>query len=213
MINMSRYLFPLFLLLMTFAEPADAQQSDTLRKSPVRGTLYSLAGTVGPVAGGSALAYAMLKWESQGPTSVLRGTALQIGGELVVAGLIAGPAAGHFYANDRRQAGIGMGIRGGAVLVGAVASMIVAIDALLNTGELFLFPLRTESYEPSRASRISRNVLAGAGVAVALSALYDIATAPLSVHRYNETHDLSVRVVPEADPSLDQVGLRVQLEF
>ena len=128
-------------------------------------------------------------------------------------GLIAGPAAGHYYANDRRQAGIGMGIRGGAVLVGVGASMIIAIDALLNTWALFLFPLASESYEPSRASRISRNVLAGAGIVVAASALYDIATAPLSVRQYNETRDVRVRIVPQAHPSFNQVGLGIHLQF
>ena len=209
---MSR-LLPLLLLFMILARPADAQQPDTSSKSLVRGTLYSLAGTVGPVAGGSALTYAAVNWESQGPAVFLRGAAVQVGGALVMGGLIAGPAAGHYYANDRRQAGIGMGIRGGAVLMGVGASMIIAIDALLNTSALFLFPLASESYEPSRASRISRNVLVGAGIVVAASALYDIATAPLSVRQHNETRDVRVRMVPQAHPSFDQVGLGIHLQF
>lgn len=213
MIDASRLLFPLLLILVSLARPADAQQSDTPRKSLVRATLYSLAGTVGPVAGGSALTYTALEWESQGPADVLRGAALQVGGGLVAGGLIVGPAAGHLYANDRRQAGIGVGIRGGAVLVGVAASTIIFIDALLNTAGQFLVPLASESYEPSRAGRIARNVLAGAGIVVAVSALYDIATAPLSVNQYNETRDLRVRVVPQVHPSLDRVGLKVHLQF
>ena len=87
--DMSR-LLPLLLLFMILARPADAQQPDTSSKSFVRGTLYSLAGTVGPVAGGSALTYAAVNWESQGSAVFLRGAAVQVGGALVMGGLLRG---------------------------------------------------------------------------------------------------------------------------
>jgi len=176
-------------------------------KSPTRAFLYSAGGTVLPVAVGSALAYAGAR-SPNGPTALLFG----LGSKVVAAGLVAGPAAGHIYAKDWTQAGLGMGIRGGAALVGGAAATIIAIDVIAHSFIRFLLPLRSD-YEPSRASRIAEDVLIGAGIAAGGSALFDIVTAPRSARKYNEKNDLRVHLTPRVQPVRDQFGLTVRLQF
>lgn len=207
-------LLSLLLLILVFPYPGAGQTPDTPRKCPLCATAYSLAGTAGPIASGSALTYAALRWDATtGPANFIRFQSMQIGTGLVAAGLVAGPSVGHFYANAEKQAGLGVGIRGGSLLVGGAAASIVLVEAFLYAVlKLTLLPLIGE-YERSSVSQVAGYVAVGSGVALAGSALFDIVTAPMSVYRYNKENDLRVQVAPRVSPTLDQAGLAVHLRF
>lgn len=138
---------------------------------------------------------------------------MQIGAGLVAAGLVVGPSVGHFYANAERQAGLGVGIRGGAVLVGGAALSIIAVEVIANSVAFVLFPFASRDYELSRTSQVAGNVATGAGIVMAGSILFDIVTAPLSAYQFNEANNLRVQVAPRVSPTLDQAGLAVHLRF
>lgn len=138
---------------------------------------------------------------------------MQIGAGLVAAGLVVGPSVGHFYANAERQAGLGVGIRGGAVLVGGAALSIIAVEVIANSVAFVLFPFASRDYELSRTSQVAGNVATGAGIVMAGSILFDIVTAPLSAYQFNEANSLHVQVAPRVSPTLDQAGLAVHLRF
>jgi len=90
-----------------------------------------------------------------------------VGSELMAAGLVAGPAVGHLYANARVQARFGMDIRGGALLVGPGVSTglnQVGLSARLrfwcylgridvHVGILFGHPVGPAAYEVARRVR------------------------------------------------------------
>lgn len=220
-----RALFVLIAALLFLSPPALAQVSPPTvqaktttpasppQKSPTRAALYSLGGTVGPIAAGGALMYASGKWRPEGPAVLLSQGALEVGGGLIMAGVIAGPAAGHVYANEGTQARIGMGIRSGATLVGGAALTVIAIEVFANTIAFVFLPFGSGDYEPSRTSRIAKGVATGAGVVMGGSILFDVATAPLSAHQYNEKNNFRVQVGPRVSPTFDQAGLAVHLQF
>lgn len=154
------------------------------RKSPTRALLYSLGGTVGPTAAG------LLAGDSFGGVVILLGVGL-------------GPAAGHFYAGDSRQAWIGTGLR-------AVGSGVFVVGAASEVAEACLLcsePSSTENGSDVNAAMIGGALLAGG------SALYDIVTAPGSAREYNEAHGLSARVAPAVGPRGAPVGLALHLSF
>lgn len=213
--SLSRSRFGLALLVGLVPLSAAAQQADTtageasgvhdVSKSPGRAALYSLGGTVLPVAGGLILMSVGERSASWGRVEV--GTDLnQFGAVLVVGGLVAGPAAGHFYADARRRAQIGMGIRGGAAVVGIGAATVILFDTSFD-----FFVL--EEPRLSRTGRVAEDVLTGVVAVMLGSALLDIATAPLSAYRHNENNSLRVQVAPRVSPILDQAGLAVHLRF
>lgn len=205
-----------FVLLVALAPlPAAAQPVDTiagagpetqvLARSPTRAALYSLGATVLPVASGVALMRVNEWTASRGRIEV--GTDLsQLGATLLLGGLVAGPAAGHFYAGNRRHAYAGLGIRGGATVVGVGAATVILLDTSLD---FFSYG------EPrlSRTGRIAEDVLAGALVVMVGSAIVDVFTAPLSAYRYNEANTLRARVAPRLSPTFEQAGLAVHLRF
>ena len=213
MIPVSR-LLSLLLLILVFPYPGAGQTPDTSRKCPLCATAYSLAGTAGPVAAGSALTYAALRWDATtGPANFLRVQSVQIGAGLVAAGLVLGPSVGHFYANAERQAGLGVGIRGGSVLVGGAAASVVLLEVFLYAVfKLALWPFVGE-YERSPVSQVAGYVAVGSGGVLAGSILFDIVTAPLSAYQFNEANNLHVQVAPRVSPTLDQAGLAVHLRF
>jgi len=138
---------------------------------------------------------------------------VQIGAGLVAAGLVVGPSVGHVYANAEKQAGLGIGIRGGSLLVGGAALSIIAVEAIANSVAFVLFPFASGDYEPSRTSQIAGNVATGAGIVMVGSILVDIVTAPLSAYQFNEANTLRVQVAPRVSPTLEQAGLAVHLQF
>jgi hypothetical protein len=202
----------LFVLLPvpTVAQPSDSTGERTpapseAEKSPVWAALYSLGATVGPVAAGLALLRVEDRSTRIGRVEIA--TELnQLGAGLLTGGLVVGPAAGHFYADATRQARVGIGIRGVATVVGAGAATLIVLDASLN-----LFALQRPRL--SRTGRVAEDVLAGALIVTAGSALFDIAAAPLSAHRYNEKKGLRARLAPQVHPRLDQVGLAVRIQL
>jgi len=157
------------------------------------------------MAGGLALMTVGERSMSWGRIEV--GTDLsQVVALLVVGGLVAGPAAGHLYADHRRQAHIGLGVRSGAAVVGLGAATVILFDATFD-----FFVLEEPSL--SRTGRIAEDLLTGTVFVLMGSAIFDIVTAPLSAHRYNEKNDLRVQVAPRVHPILDQAGLAMDLRF
>ena len=213
MIPASR-LLSLLLFILVVPHPGMGQTTDTSPKCPMCATAYSLAGTAGPIAMGSGLTYAALRWEATaGPAVFLRGQSVQIGAGLIAAGLVAGPAVGHFYSNAKRQAGLGIGIRVCSFLVGGAAASIVLLESFLYAVfKVTLWPLAGE-YKLSPVGRVAGYVTVGSGVVLTGSTLFDIVTAPISAYRYNEANDLRARVTPRVSPTLDQVGLAIHLRF
>jgi len=207
--------FGLALLLALTPLSVAAQQADTttgvgsgvhdVAKSPARAAVYSLGGTVLPMAGGLALMTVGERSMSWGRIEV--GTDLsQVGALLVVGGLVAGPAAGHIYADHRRQARLGLGIRSGAAVVGIGAATVLLLDTSLD----FLGP---EESRLSRTGRIAEGVLTGAIVALMGSAVVDILTAPFLAHHQNGESTHRVRIDPRVSPDLDQAGMVMRLRF
>jgi len=117
--------------------------------------------------------------------------AYSLGGTVLLApifgvGLIVGPSFGHYYANNRFQANLGIGIRtlsGGLVLVGVVGSALDAVDTVFGAG-----------------------ILMG-------SALVDVVMAPFAAHDFNEAHRVTARVEPVLEPGSEQVGLALRVRF
>jgi hypothetical protein len=130
----------------------------------------------------------------------------QFGAVLVVGGLVAGPAAGHFYANRPRRARIGMAVRGGAAVVGIGAATVILFDTSFD-----FFALEEPSL--SRTGRVAEDVLTGATFVMLGSAVVDIVAAPFAAHRHNENNNLRVQVAPQVSPTFDQAGLAVHLRF
>lgn len=210
----------LVLVLFTTAvavPPAPAQHPDTTvhgparaaadaeHKSPVRAGFYSLAGTVGPMAAGLAL-MSLDDWSRSAGRVEVSTEFDQFGAVLLLGGLVAGPAAGHLYADDGRRARTGLWIRGGATVVGVGAATVVGLDASLDI-------FAPEEPRLSRTGRIAEGVLTGAIIVILGSALVDIVTAPLSAQEYNEERSLRVDVAPHVHPRLDRAGLSVRLRF
>lgn len=185
------------------AQPSGADTDQSDRRSPVRAGLYSAGGTVLPIASGAAL----LQVADDGGAVLNPGG---VGALLVVGGLVGGPAIGHFYAEDRRQATIGLWVRGGATAVGTGAVTVIALDFLSN--DLFALKLPQQS----RTKRIAARILVGAIIVAAGSAVFDIVTAPLSARAFNgaqgsEERDLRVDVAPRLDLRHRQAGLSIQV--
>lgn len=159
------------------------------RKSRWRAFVYSFGATVVPVAAGLALG-------SRG-----RVANEDLGLSLSGAGLIVGPAVGHWYADDHDQARRGMLVRLGATTVFAVGAVTVGFD-LLGDDEL------------SPGGNVGVALAIGGMAALAGSIVYDVATAPQSATQYNDTRDDGrVSVAPHVDPVRDQYGLAVRVQM
>lgn len=179
----------------------DAMQVETVEadepsesKSPSRAQVYSLGTLAGGVLGGMALMGIALgsdnRLESQGDRVLAAaGRAVFLGGFWV------GPSFGHFYAEDHRQAWVGLGIR-------TVGLVLVAVGPSIR----FTDPPEGGYRDPSWVSTIGVLVVTG-------SAGYDAATAAQSAKEYNEAQTLEARVAPLVGPRAEQVGLALRVQL
>jgi hypothetical protein len=173
------------LLALNGGRPAQAQQPDaaetdttiqvetTTRKSPSRAQLYSLGGTLVPVVLGAGMNKEMD----------------DVRVPLLAAGILVGPSAGHFYAENTTQALTGIGLRLGGVAIGFRG----LLENPLGEGGEGL-------------------ILVG-GLTILTSGVYDIFTAGGAARDYNETHGLKAHVGPAVGPQGEQVGLSLQVQF
>lgn len=133
-----------------------------------------------------------------------------LGGTVILApvlgiGLVVGPAFGHYYANNRLQASIGIGLRvvaGGVAVVGLAGTVLVEIDEVFFDGD-------SDGIDGPRAKRMAG---IGGGIVLA-SVLVDIVMAPFAAQDYNQDHGLEASVRPTAGPGADQVGVALQVQF
>jgi hypothetical protein len=88
--------------------------------------------------------------------------------------LVVGPSLGHFYADRSGRALLGLGIRTAAI-VGLVGATTISWDNQSTGGDAL--------------------ALVSLGIG-AVSVVWDIASAPASARRYNETHRLSIGLGP-----------------
>ena len=87
-----------------------------------------------------------------------------------------GPALGHFYAGNARQAWTGILIRGGAFFGGVAVVVLKALEGDPNFDE------------------DAERILTGALIVILASAAYDVATAPASARRFNERQQQRVQM-------------------
>lgn len=137
--------------------------------------------------------------------------AYSLGGTVLLApfgvGLVAGPAAGHFYAGDSRQAWTGIAVRGGATLA-AGTGLVLAAGSIPA-------PVIGAGGPPlgDWAGPVGLGLMA-AGISVGLGSLvYDIATAPGSAAEHNRAHGVSIRAAPIVEPRSGQKGLALRIRF
>ena len=127
-------------------------------------------------------------------------------------GLVAGPAAGHFYAGNGGQAWTGIAIRSGAYLTAGIGGVLVW-GSIQPT-----FSGDGPPYDPKpplgEGAGTAGIVLVSAGVAALLgSATYDIVTTWGAAKSHNQTHAVQAQVAPAVGPRGGQVGLSVRLQF
>jgi hypothetical protein len=142
-----------------------------------------------------------------------------VGGTVLLAplfgtGLIAGPAAGHFYAGNSRQAWAGIGIRSGAFLTAGLGMGLIW-GSTQPTG--FKGDPDGE-YDPTPPfgdrAMTAGVVLFSAGIAALLgSATYDIATVRGATKEQNRSRAVQAQVTPAVGPRGEQVGLSLRLRF
>lgn len=120
------------------------------------------------------------------------------------AGLIIGPAFGHLYARDYRQALLGIGSRLGGLLPPAAVWVAAAKD--------------DQTAGPAYGPLLGLSAIAG-GVIILQSAIQDIRTANNSAREYNRAHGLQTSGVQmQMAPTLGgprgtQVGLALRVRF
>lgn len=116
---------------------------------------------------------------------------------LAALGVTFGPSLGNYYAEHPARARRGLKIRGiGAGITGT--GLVLSVAAVFGS---------------ETARDVARGTI-GVGLGtVAVGAVYDIATAPLSAVEYNETHDLKAQVRPAVGARGEQVGLALEVEL
>lgn len=191
---MSRFVSLLFVVLLAgVGAPVQAQQPAPGSEGPPRDS------TLGAPTSETAPAGSARKDPG-------RATLYSVGGTLLLApvfgaGLIVGPAFGHFYADNSGQAWNGIAIRGGA------AATPVVLGALATAG----------SDEPGAAYAGMGVFLVSGALAVLViagSAIYDVVTADDAARAYNRSQNVRTRVTPTVGgPQGEQVGLSVTLQF
>jgi len=121
------------------------------------------------------------------------------------AGIVVGPAAGHFYAGNSGQAWRGIGIR-----VGAAAAPVLLAEAVTLGGN----DGAGEAYTGLGVFLVSGVV---AGGCILYSIIHDIATADNSARQYNRTRGpttAALQVAPTlGGPQGRQIGMTVRVEF
>ena len=151
-------------------------------KSPRKALLYSALGSLAPAGAGTLLASL-----GDGSNDLTAFT-------LITGGVLVGPAAGHFYADNRRQAWVGIGLRttgSAAMVAGTTLIFDDLFDDDADTGGSVLV--------------LTGLILTGS------SFLYDIFSAPKSARQYNQRQSLSVH--PQLDPVNETAGLRLAWRF
>lgn len=134
-----------------------------------------------------------------------RAVSWSVGGTLLLtpafgAGLIVGPAFGHFYADNNVQAWRGIGTRAGALTMPLLGFAMATGEEDMDEGITVL------------------SVMTGIGLAgILASGIYDIATADNAARRYNQIHGFQatdVQVSPTiGGPQGEQVGLSLRVTF
>lgn len=118
------------------------------------------------------------------------------GPPLLGVGSVIGPSLGNHYAENRRRAVKGFKIRAAGVT-------IIAEGMVVGLASPF-----------SESIGTAARVLIGTGLAtMAVGAIYDIATAPISAKEYNRTHDVRARIAPAVEAQGEQVGLALHVSF
>jgi len=154
-------------------------------KSGSTARTWSIEATLLPVAGG-----------------FLVGRYIQphVGVSLGLAGIVFGPSVGHFYAHEWKRGLISAGVR-----VAIPAACMVPIILLANV-----------SMEPAFVNWgvITITAISG-GALLFYSIVYDIATAPASVRKYNERIEKrgSLQFQPLIDVGKKRIGLSVVYRF
>ena len=163
------------------------------RKSPLGAVLRSLGSTLVPVGAG------LLMFQGERPT------ADWIGGATLASGLIAGPAAGHFYASNTGQAWRGIAVRGGALIGGGLITGVLASFAI---GRDYPFGGEDRSDVAGVAAIVT---LLTSGLVLGVRTLYDIAQADDAARTYNDEAGLAIR--PHVNPIQRRAGLTLRWTF
>lgn len=169
-------------VVATYGFAADTSETDT--------TGASVEGSVQRKSPGRALGYSL-------------------GGTVILApvfgvGLVIGPSFGHYYAENRFQANLGIGIRvlsGGAVVVGAAGNALAATGQIFGGGN--------DNVDADTFGLIGG---IGAGILV-VSAVVDIVMAPFAAQDFNKARVQDVSVRPTSSPELNQLGLAIQVRL
>jgi len=159
-------------------------------KSPGKAALISLGHTLIPTAAGLGIA-------TIGSSNVEGSRAVLAFGSMTY-GLAIGPSMGNFYAKDYARGMAGIGLR--IVAAGLVASSIGQGMANGNDDE----------YDGSDDGKVATMFLGGLALYFG-STIWNIATAPSSVRRYNSKQGL--QIAPSYNPLDKSYRVGVQLSF
>jgi len=112
-------------------------------------------------------------------------------------GIVLGPSLGNMYAENLMRVQRSLSIRGAGVSITGVG-LVFGIASVFGD---------------ETARNVARGTIAVGLGTVAVGAIYDIATAPLSAIEYNEAHNLAARVTPVVGGRGEQVGLALRASF
>ncbi len=126
------------------------------------------------------------------------GNSEDFGLSLAFAGLLVGPSAGHFYANQT-----GRGLKG------------IGIRLAIALGTSYFISKSTEGHHPDETVMTGGLGVLGGGALILIHGIYDMCTTPSSVRKYNESlmEENSLRLVPEVDPFNESYGLSLVYGF
>jgi hypothetical protein len=167
-------------------------------KSPTKGVLLSVGSTVIPVGIG-CLIYSIAESNNNNAFT-------WCGGLLAVSGAVIGPDVGHFYAQQwalgRERAGIRFTV---GLAFGLSMGYVIASAGAAGLGG-----------ETSQTEyKIAMGTMIVSGCAYLVYTIYDIATVPASVHKYNKSLSKSnkMHIIPRFDVIGQKYGLSVVCNF
>lgn len=144
-------------------------------------------------------------WWSVGTTAGLTGLGVlltwqveprAIGWGTFLSGVLIGPSAGHFYAQQWSRGLTSVGVRSGIAAIGLFASFTAATAATLS--------------DDFSGSGGTAAFLVTSGIVVALG-VGDVISTPESVRKYNR--QLKLQLKPEYDPMHKRFGIGVAYRF